>query len=131
MYPETVNDYTNEGYYDVLAEDILSTFKQKTIKFNETNLDELIFRMQSNLDDREFCLFSYMLTNNKEALIKAWSLDESNFDILLQEDAENELRAFMKSKTRSKKSLTNKMSTFLDILDLKDSEALKIIKELN
>lgn len=131
MYPATVNEYTNEGYYDELAKHILSGFNQKTIKFNENNLDELIFQMHHHLNEREFCLFSYMLSNNKEALIRTWPLDESEFNVLFQEDAESDLRAFMKSKTRSKKSLINKMSTFLDILDLKDSEALKIIKELS
>ena len=106
-------------------------FNQKTIKFNENNLDELIFQMHHHLNEREFCLFSYMLSDNKEALIRTWPLDESEFNVLFQEDAESNLRTFMKSKTRSKKSLINKMSTFLDILDLKDSEALKIIKELS
>jgi hypothetical protein len=131
MYPKTINNYANEGYYDELAEHILSGFSQKTIKFNENNLDELIFQLHHHLNEREFCLFSYMLSNNKSNLIKYWSLDEENFSPLLQANAENELRNFIRNKTRSKKSLTNKMSTFLDILDLKDTEALKIIKELN
>jgi|11_taG_2_1085331.scaffolds.fasta_scaffold00055_46 hypothetical protein len=131
VYPSKINDYANEGYYDELAEHILSGFNQKTIKFNQNNLDELVFQMQNHLDDREFCLFSYMLANNKKSLIRSWSLNEGDFNILLLQDAEDKLRTFMKSKTRSKRSLISKMSTFLDILDLKNDEAIKIIKELN
>jgi len=128
VYNTTKNDYENNGYYDQLANYIFEAFNQKNIKFNEKNLNELIFQMSHHLNDREFCLFSYLLTENFNLISKRWALDEDLFSDLLME-AENELRSFIQNKTRSKKSLINKMSTFLDLLDLPNSQALKIIQE--
>lgn len=123
------SEQLNEGLYDSIAEDIFNCFNQKTIKFNSQNLNKLIITATDFFDEKEFCLFSYILTNKKDLLLKSWTIDDFHFNGNLYLNAINDLRLFMSSKTKTKKSLIKKTSMFLDICDLKNKDALKIIKE--
>jgi hypothetical protein len=115
--------------YELLAENAFEIIKSKTIKFNNKNFIIFLKCLKDILDEKEIFLFTKLLKKNYKQALKSWNLQEIFFEATTDE-IELELHNALKNKVKSKKFFINKLSNFLCLLEVPNTNLSKEMEQL-
>ena len=118
---------SDDLYYMPIAEGVLEGFKSKNIKFTKNNIEKFITSIGQDFTDKECFLLLNMIAGDNKKVLDAWEHPDFLFD-----DMTLTIEAFkeeMTNKTRTKSSLLNKITFFLELLDLPFKTVQSKIKE--